>query len=395
MLHPLNILTLSTLFPNANAPGFGIFVERQTAELNRRTEANVTVINPIGLPPWPLSLLSRYRPLRALPSHEIWNGLKVFRPSFSLLPGMGGSRNPARIFRAILPLIRQLHAENPFDLIDAEFFYPDGPVAMQISKALNIPYSIKARGADIHYWGAQSGCRQQILQAADKAAGLLAVSNALRDDMTELGMDRSKIEVHYTGLDQDKFRPIDRAAAKSRLGVSGPLFITAGALIARKNQALVIEAMTSFPAATLLLAGQGEEEAGYRKLAARLGVTERVRFLGSISHDALAELVAAADISILVSKSEGLANAWVEALSCGTPIIISQAGGARELLRTPAAGQIVDQNPAEIIKAIRSILADPPAQETVRAAVMDYSWEANGDQLIKLFTNLTSSNSVS
>lgn len=395
MTRPLNILTLSTLFPNAQVPGFGIFVERQTAELNSRPEANVTVMNPIGLPPWPLSLLSRYRQLKVLPSHEIWNGLKVFRPSFPLIPGLGGSRNADRVFRAILPIVRQLHIENAFDLIDAEFFYPDGPVAMQISDDLNIPYSIKARGADIHYWGAQPGCLEQIVKAADNAAGLLAVSEALRDDMVEIGMDREKIEVHYTGLDQDKFKPVDRVVAKSKIGGSGPLFITAGALIARKNQALVIEAMTSFPDATLLLAGQGEEETRYRKLAARLGVSGQVRFLGSISHDALAELVAAADISILVSRSEGLANAWVEALSCGTPIIISEAGGARELLQTPAAGKIVDQDTAQIVEAIKAILANPPAQETVRATVKGFSWKANGDQLIQFFSNLSKSKSGS
>ncbi|MEP2380263.1 glycosyltransferase, partial [Parasphingorhabdus sp.] len=276
MTRPLNILTLSTLFPNAQTPGFGIFVERQTAELNGRPEANVTVINPVGLPPWPLNLLPRYRQLKVLPSHEIWNGLKVFRPQFSLIPGLGGSRNPDRIFHAILPLVRQLHAESGFDLVDAEFFYPDGPVAMRISEMLDIPFTVKARGADIHYWGAQSGCKEQITKAAEQAAGLLAVSEALRDDMVKLGMDRSRIEVHYTGLDQNKFRPVDRAAVKSKIGVSGPLFITTGALIARKNQALVIEAMTSFPEATLLLAGHGEKEASYRKLAARLGVAERI-----------------------------------------------------------------------------------------------------------------------
>ena len=49
MTRPLNILTLSTLFPNASAPNFGIFVERQTAELASRNEANMTVINPVRL----------------------------------------------------------------------------------------------------------------------------------------------------------------------------------------------------------------------------------------------------------------------------------------------------------------------------------------------------------
>jgi hypothetical protein len=70
MHHPLRILTLSTLFPNAAQPNFGIFVERQTAGLSARQGVEVTVINPVGIPPWPLNRSAQYAALKALPSHE-------------------------------------------------------------------------------------------------------------------------------------------------------------------------------------------------------------------------------------------------------------------------------------------------------------------------------------
>lgn len=388
MTRPLNILTLSTLFPNAASRNFGIFVERQTAELASRPEANVTVINPIGIPPPPLRGLAQYRTLGGLPDHEQWRGLNVHRPRFTLIPKFGGAKNPQRIASAILPLIQKLHEEKPFDLVDAEFFYPDGPTAMRLAAVLNIPFTIKARGADIHHWGSDPKCLPQILSAAGKASRLLAVSNALKQDMEELGMDGGKITVHYTGLDQRKFKPVDRVATKRELNVEGPLFIGVGALIKRKNQELVIEAMTSFPSAALMLAGTGEEEKAYRSLADKLGLKDRIRFLGNVPHDDLPRLVAAADISILPSKSEGLANAWVEALSCGTPIIISEAGGARELIRSDIAGRIVNQSSSAIVAAIKAILANPPEQDDVRAAVSHFSWENNGDTLIELFTNI-------
>ncbi|MEH6759394.1 MAG: glycosyltransferase [Parasphingorhabdus sp.] len=394
MTRPLHILTLSTLFPNAESPNFGIFVERQTAELASRPKATVTVINPIGIPPPPFSGLRPYRALAALPDHEQWRGLNVHRPRFTLIPKFGGARNPARIARAILPLIQKLHEEKPFDLIDAEFFYPDGPAAMRLSKALDIPFTVKARGADIHYWGNDPKCLPQILSAAEKASGLLTVSRALRQDMKALGMDGDKITVHYTGLDQKKFKPVDRLKAKQEQRVTGPLFICVGALIVRKNQALVIEAMTSFPEATLMLAGTGDQEKAYRSLADSLGVKHRIRFLGNVPHDKLPALVAAADIAILPSKSEGLANAWVEALSCGTPIIISEAGGARELVRSDIAGRIVEQHSPAIVEAIKAILADPPSQDEVRATVRHFSWKNNGDALIKLFTGIVENNSA-
>ncbi|GAB5488079.1 MAG: glycosyltransferase family 4 protein [Parasphingorhabdus sp.] len=385
MTRPLNILTLSTLFPNAEAPNFGIFVERQTAELDSRSEANVTVVNPIGIPPWPLNKHKQYRALGDLPQHEQWRGLNVYRPHFKLVPKIGGPKNPERIARAVLPLAQKLHDETPFDLIDAEFFYPDGPAAMRLANALNIPFTVKARGADIHHWSSDPKCRNQILAAAENAQALLAVSEALKNDMTYLGMDDAKTSVHYTGLDQEKFKPVDRAIIKQKLKVAGPLFISAGALIPRKNQALTIEAMTAFPNATLLLAGQGEEEENYRALAHSLGIADRIRFLGSVPHDELPQLVAASDISILVSKSEGLANAWVEALSCGTPIIISEAGGAHELVRADVAGRIVEQDSRAIVEAIEAIIEAPPSQEEVRATVSHFSWKNNGDQLLAIF----------
>ena len=387
MTRPLNILTLSTLFPNAAAANFGIFVERQTAELASRPEADVTVINPIGIPPWPLNKHKQYSALNALAEHETWHELDVYRPRFKLIPKIGGPNNPRRIAAAIMPLVKALHEQRPFDIIDAEFFYPDGPAAMRLADALDIPFTIKARGADIHHWAREQQCRAQILRAAEKASALLAVSEALKSDMIALGMDGKKITVHYTGLDQERFAPVDRAAAKDELGVSGPLFISAGALIPRKNQDLAIRAMTSFPDATLMLAGKGEEEENYRALATQLGVSDRIRFLGSIAHEQLAYLTAAADISILVSKSEGLANAWVEALACGTPVIISEAGGARELLSSSSAGRIVDQSVEAIVEAAQAILAEPPEQQLVRSSVSRFSWQNNGDQLLAILRN--------
>lgn len=391
MNRPLNILTLSTLFPNGSAPNFGIFVERQTTELASRPEANVTVINPVGMPPFPLSRHKQYQPLRTLPARETWHGLDVYRPQFRLIPRIGGAGNPRRIANALLPLVKKLHQQTPFDVIDAEFFYPDGPAAMRLAEALDIPFTIKARGADIHHWGSDAACRDQILRAAEKASGLLAVSEALKQDMVALGMDGSKIAVHYTGLDQDRFTPVDRVAAKRALGVEGPLFISTGALIPRKNQDLVIRAMTDFPDAVLMLAGKGEAERDYRALAQELGVTDRIRFLGSVPHEQLAQLTAAADIAILVSKSEGLANAWVEALACGTPVIISEAGGARELVTSADAGRIVPQSVEAIVEAARAILADPPSQDSVRTSVSRFSWKANGNQLLAILREAAAS----
>jgi teichuronic acid biosynthesis glycosyltransferase TuaC len=380
----LRILTLSTLFPAASMPNFGIFVERQTAALTAVRDFAVTVINPIGVAPWPLSLLGENARLADL-HNEQWGELDVYRPRFTAIPKIGGRLNPGMIARAVLPLAKRLHAEIGFDLIDAEFFYPDGPAAMKLSEALGIPFTIKARGADIHHWGQQPGCMLKILEAADKAAGLLAVSGALKADMAALGINADKIMVHYTGLDQLRFLPRDRAEEKAKLGISGPLILSVGALIPRKGQDLLIAALPALPDAMLMLAGRGDSEGDYRALASKLGVADRVAFLGSVPHDDLPALLAAADVMALVSSSEGLANAWVEALACGTPIVASDVGGIQELVKTPEAGRIVARTPEAIATAIKDILANPPSREAVAANVSAFSWDENAKQLAAFF----------
>lgn len=388
MARRYRILTLSTLFPAATRPNFGIFVERQTAALATLGDFDVTVINPIGIAPWPLSLSATYAGLRTLPRHEQWRGLDIYRPRFTALPKIGGQMNPAMIARAVQPLAKKLHTEQRFDLIDAEFFYPDGPAAMRLSDALGIPFTIKARGADIHHWGNAPGCASQLLEAADKAAGLLAVSGALKADMAALDINERKITVHYTGLDQSRFIPRDRASEKAKLGVTGPLILSVGALIPRKNQNLLIAALPQLPGATLMLAGQGPCESDYRELAVKLGVESRVRFMGNVPHDDLPALFAAADVMALVSESEGLANAWVEALACGTPIVASDVGGIRELVKSRDTGRIVKRNPDAVASAIKELLANPPSRDAVAANVGAFSWDENARQLAAFFRDI-------
>lgn len=386
----LRVLTISTLFPNAARPSFGVFVENQTLALAASPEVEVRVINPIGLPPFPLSLHPHYRDLRNLPVEENWKGLRVARPPMLTIPGLSGRFNPNLLARAARPVIEGWREEGfVFDVMDAQFFYPDGPAAACLAAELGVSLLIKARGADIHYWGRRPGCREKITSAATQAGSLLAVSQSLARDMAAMGMDAGKIAVHYTGCDLALFRPRDRNVAKAELRVTGPLVVSLGALIPRKGHDLVIEAMTEIKEATLLLVGEGPERQRLQSLIQRRGLADRVRLLGSLPHAALAEVLAAADVMALASESEGLANAWIEALACGTPVVTPEVDGATEAIDRPAAGRLLrDRSPPAIAAAIRSILAAPPAPAIVRESAERFSWERNGRQLHEHLTRL-------
>lgn len=388
-----HVLALSTLYPNPVNPRFGTFVARSLEALAKRGDWRVTLVNPIGLPPL---ALGRYRPLADLPEMSKEGGITVHRPRFTLIPRIGARRNAGAIARACLPLVRRIHAATPIDMLDAQFFFPDGPAAAAIARAMGLPLSIKARGSDISFWGEQDFARKQMLDAAQTATGMLAVSRDLAGQMAAMGMDAGRITVHYTGLDRDRFRPFGHTQLRSQLSRelgfempdNAPLLACVGALIERKGQGIAIEALRDIPGARLVLIGKGEDEARLRALAVSEGVAERVHFAGSIDHDLMPLILSASDVMVLPTVSEGLANAWVEALACGTPVVTSDVGGARELISCDTAGRLVARNPSAVAAGINAVLTNPPEREAVAALTEAFSWEANAAALAAHYERL-------
>ncbi len=387
------LLSIATLYPNADRPRFGTFVARQMEALTARGDWDVSVINPIGVPPVPFG---PYRALARAAVTGVEGGVTIHPPRFTRVPARSAPRNPGLIARAVLPLARRLHRLAPFDLVDAQFFYPDGPAADRVARALGLPLSIKARGADISLWGRRGYSRRPMLASAGRAAGLLAVSEALAGDMAALGIARGKITVHRTGLDRTLFRPLDRAECRKLLAGSfgfelptgAPLLATVGALIPRKGQQFAIRALARIPGAHLALVGAGPDQRALEALARGAGLGERVHFLGSLDHALLPKVLSAADAMVLPSESEGLANAWVEALACGCPLVITDAGGAREVMTRPEAGRIVAREAGAIADAVRELLADPPPRDAVAECAARFSWEANAAALAAYYEGL-------
>jgi len=375
----LRVLSIATRFPDVARPNLGLFVEQSLAGAARQPGIDLTVAAPLGVPPWPVSLHKKYRELNEIEAEENWRGLELRRPRYAVLPGRDRDPSPTSIANAVIHIARELRP----DVIDAQFLFPDGPAAMRVSQSLGIPYSVKARGFDVAHWMQRPKSAEQIRETLTGASGLLVASHTLKAEMEGLelpGADTAT--VHYPAVDTDRFRPRDRDRAKAALGLAGPVLLSVGELEPGKNQALIIEALTKLPDTTLLLAGEGASLAAYQALAEHLLVADRIRFLGSVPQAALAALYAAADIVVMPSESEGLANAWVEALACGTPVLIGDAGGASELLTRPEGGRIVARTAQAIREGVAEILANPPAQDAVAATLGDrFDADANGAAL--------------
>lgn len=104
--------------------------------------------------------------------------------------------------------------------------------------------------------------------------------------------------------------------------------------------------------ASLVLVGDGPEQAACRSLARELGVAERVLFLGE--RDALPELLAPADVFVLSSSSESFGLSALEAMSCGTPVVATDVGGVSEVVEHGVTGLLA---PADDLRGFASNLA--------------------------------------
>jgi glycosyltransferase involved in cell wall biosynthesis len=378
----LRLLTFSTLYPNAARPNHGVFVENRLRHLVASGEVCATVLAPVPYFPSTASVFGDWARHAAAPRLEQRHGLAVHHPRYLAIPRIGMTVAPALLARASRAAMRRI---GDFDLIDAHYLYPDGVAAIRLGQALGKPVAITARGSDVTQLAEFPTPRRLIREALARAAGLIAVSEALRARLIELGADPARVTTLRNGVDTDVFHPVDREAARAALGVTGHLLVSVGALIPRKGHHRSIDAMRRLPGCTLLIAGEGPERGRLQAQIDDAGLAGRVRLLGAWPHARLPELYGAADLSILASSREGWANVLLESMACGTPVVASDIPGNPEVVRAPEAGLIVANTSDGIAGGVRRLLAAPPPRAATRAYAQRHGWAATTQGQLALF----------
>jgi teichuronic acid biosynthesis glycosyltransferase TuaC len=383
----IRALTFTTLYPNPAQASHGVFVENRLRHLLAGGRVASRVVAPVPWFPLAGARFGRYGAYARVPRVERRHGIEVRHPRYLVLPKLGMSAAPGLLFAASLAALRA--ARDEFDIIDAHYFYPDGVAAALLGRCLGKPVVITARGTDVNLIPRYRLPRAMILWAARQAAGIVTVSRALKDALVELGVPAERIRVLRNGVDLALFRPHDRAAARATLGLQGPTLLSVGLLIERKGHDLVIGALPRLPGFGLLIAGEGPERAALEALAARLGVADRVRFLGSVPHDELPRLYSAADALVLASSREGWANVLLEALACGTPVVASPIWGNPEVVAQPDAGILMtERSAAGVAEAVGRLFRTLPDRERTRRYAEDFSWEETTDGQVRLFEEI-------
>lgn len=388
----IRILTFSSLYPSAAQPRHGLFVEQRLRQLVGSGEVSASVIAPVPWFPLRGERYGRYGRYAATPRHEVRHGIPISHPRYPVVPRIGMNVAPLLMRRFCAADVRHAFAARPAPvLIDAHYFYPDGVAAAALARRLDVPCVITARGSDINLIADYPLPRRRILAAARDAAGIVTVSAALRERLVELGAPAERIVVLRNGVDPELFFPLDREQARAATGIDKPTLLSVGNLVELKGHHLVIEALTRLPRHDLVIVGDGPERAALERHAREHDVAERVRFTGSIDQARLREFYSAADLLVLASSREGMANVLLESLACGTPVVAVAVGGNPEVVAAPEAGLLVDErSPGAIAGAVEALSIARPALERTLAYARRFSWEATTAGQVELFRTILS-----
>jgi UDP-glucose:(heptosyl)LPS alpha-1,3-glucosyltransferase len=178
------------------------------------------------------------------------------------------------------------------------------------------------------------------------------------------GVSPARVRVIYNGVDLDRFHPdharTHRAPARSEagLGAADHVLLFAGGGYERKGLATAIEALPRLDGARLVVIGRGDETR-YRRLAERLGVGDRIRWLGLRSD--LERWYAAADAFVLPTRYEPFGNVHLEALASGVPVVTTTAAGGAEVIEDGKNGAVVSpDDPRALAAAVERLRGENP-----------------------------------
>lgn len=393
----MRVLSVTTLFPNNREPRHGIFVYNRLRHLVADfPDIEVKVIAPV---PWfPFAVekgpLAQYAKYVGVANRESFGEIEVLHPRYLVIPKIGMYLTPFFLFLACWRAARELRRQGyQFEVIDAHYFYPDGVAAAMLSRLINVPFSITARGSDVHQIADYPLAARMIGWAARRAGAVITVCQALMAPLKRLANIEEREYVLRNGVDLDFFTfasKEERIHQREQWKVMADqkLVISVGRLIELKGHHLIIEALRSLPDCHLIVAGDGPEERGLKRLAAESGVCKRVTFAGSLPQEDLRGLYQAADVLVLASSREGWANVLLESMACGTPVVATNLWGTPEVVASQEAGVLVERTSEAIADGITRLFSATIDRQKTRAYAEKFDWYSTSKGQYDIFTEL-------
>lgn len=216
---------------------------------------------------------------------------------------------------------------------------------------------------------------------------VLSPTRSLAETLTQKGL-KKPIEVLQNSIETDFFVPAPDQKTKENLkkefGIKGKSLVYMGRVSYEKSIDQVLKAFKLVakkePQTTLMIVGEGPEKEKLEKLAATLGIKDKVIFTGLLREQNLVRALQANDVFVTASKSENMPLSILEAMSCGLPIVAAAEKGLIEIIKDGVNGFLVKADyPADLAEKILSLISNPALlkefSQASRAEALNYSKE--------------------
>lgn len=340
---------------------------------------------------------------KKLPSLEKIGNILVHRIGFT-----GECKDPAdslkfplKINKYLFPFwgywkAKKMHKKNKYDAIwsmmasyngfSALFLKnknPKIPFILSLQEGDPIDY-IKKRVGVFYPWFKNIFKKADVVQAISRYLGEFAKNMGYRGDVFVVP---NAVDTAHFARETD---PSELEKLKKDLGKTEEdvFLITTSRLVVKNAVDDIISSLSFLPEnIKLLVLGQGYEERNLRAQAKKLGLEERVKFLGFVGHEDMPKFLKISDIFIRPSLSEGFGNSFVEAMACEIPVIATPVGGIVDFLfdpdknkEFPPTGLFCEvKNPESIARQVRRYLGNPALRQQIilnakRMVFEKYDW---------------------
>ena len=351
--HRMRITVVTSYFPTSARP-YGGRSAYETLRLLKRW-ADIQVVCPLTAYPKLEWLTPNYDPpdLTYQP-----RGLETTYFQYPAIPVVTRPVNGLVCEEYLLPYVRDSRP----DLILNYWLYPEGYSAVRVGRTLGVPVIVGAIGSDLRRIS-DAYVRHLVSKTLRDAAGVITVSEELRQRAIAMGALPSRVAAILNGCDEAVFRPGGRDEARRLLGLdrSGKMILYAGNLLPAKGLAELLQAFVglarSQPDLRLALLGEGVLGEKLEARARAAGVSGRLIIPGAQESAKVAHWMRASDVFCLPSYSAGCPNVVIEALSCGRPIVATDVGGVPELVKAGCGILVPPRNPEKLRAALDAALS--------------------------------------